>query len=170
MRRPRRWPTTCGFLAGEPIQARERVSGNGWRSGHGGGPRRRGLLSVSVFAVFALLAAGWTVAARERQHGAALQRERDEALRSKAEAERHFQTARQAADKLTDLATRELAQTPGMEKVNRQLLVQALKIHQEFLKEASTNLVIRHETARAHLPCGSHSRTAGPGSGREIRV
>jgi serine/threonine protein kinase len=81
-------------------------------------------------------------------------RERDHAQQQKQSAEANFQRALEAVDTMTRVGEVELSHVPHMEPVRRDLLQDALRFYQEFLREKGNNPVVRSEAARAYRRVG----------------
>jgi eukaryotic-like serine/threonine-protein kinase len=129
------------FLAGEPIRARPVTS---WERAAKWAKRRpalAALLLVSALSMLSLLAVSLFYNAQLRS-----------ALKV---AEANFQRARRATDKvLTVVAEEHLADKPHMEEKQKELLEEALAIHQEFLSEKSDDPARQEETALAYKRMG----------------
>ena len=81
--------------------------------------------------------------------------ERDHAEVQMQSAEANFKRALEAVDTmLTRVGEVELSHVPQMEPVRRDLLQDALRFYQEFLREKGDNPVVRSEAARAYRRVG----------------
>src|SRR5262249_7728846 len=152
------------FLAGEPVQAR---AAGAWERTVRWVRRRKAvaaLVAVSGAAALTLLSLGVWHQARLHGYNAELRAERDtadrprevaqtkeaEARRQKGEAEAHFRSALAAVKQMLVRVSEEderLAHEPRMELVRLNLLEDALRFYQGFLKDKGTDPVVRRETA-----------------------
>jgi serine/threonine-protein kinase len=136
------------FLNGEPIQARPVGL---WVHAVKAARRRpalTGLLGVSAAATVALLIGGAIYNARLE---AALQEARAERVR----AEESFQQARQAVDDyFTRVSESRLLQVPGMQPLRQELLEDALKYYQNFIRQRGDDPALAAELARAYYRVG----------------
>lgn len=143
-------------LAGEPILARPvSASERAWKWARRR-PAAAVLVCVSVFSVIALLA-GFVWHDR-RLYGAlkATEAQRQEARRENERAERNFEKACDAVDKLlAEVGQHRLAHLPHLELARRQLLKDALAFYQGFLAERGSDERVRHETAQAYWRMGN---------------
>jgi eukaryotic-like serine/threonine-protein kinase len=153
--RNRRYDTANGlamdlqrYLNDEPVQA---CPPSTWyRFGKSARKYKKMLATVAVFAVLLVAAtvisiglASWAL------------RERNRAEEQKGEAEANFQSALQAVDQmLTRVGETELLNVPQMEPVRRNLLQDALRFYQEFLRKRSDSPRVRSEAASAYLRLG----------------
>src|SRR5262249_49530035 len=76
-------------------------------------------------------------------------------------AAKNLQKAHDAVEMLTEAGASQLAQVPQMEPVRRTLLEKALQFHQGFLREKSTDPVLRREAARAYRGTAAIHETLG---------
>jgi serine/threonine protein kinase/Flp pilus assembly protein TadD len=136
------------FQDGEPIQARPTSA---WERGVKWARRRpavAALLAVSALAVFSLLVGAFWYNARVR------------AERDRAEA--NFDLALKAVEEmLTEVGTQKLADEPGMEQTRRTLLEKALHFYQEFVRQKSTDPLLRRKLAQAYKNKGDILRQLG---------
>ena len=72
----------------------------------------------------------------------------------KAQPRRNSRKARAVVDRMFTKVALDLAYSPRMEKVRRELLVDALELYQGFLKENGTNPTLRYEAALANIKVG----------------
>jgi serine/threonine protein kinase len=153
--RSRRYETANGFamdleryLNDEPVQA---CPPSTWyRFGKFARKYKKMLATVAVFA--ALLVAA-TVSSLGLASWAL--RERDNAEKNKQSAEANFQSALEAVDQmLTRVGETELLNVPQMEPVRRNLLQDALRFYQEFLRKRSDSPQVRSEAASAYVRLG----------------
>src|SRR5262249_27983830 len=154
------------FQVGESIQARPTPA---WERGVQWARRRpalAALLGVSGAAVVTVMVVVLLANARLKQ-----QRDATELARQDAEghsrdaqaqrqlADANFQKARDAVDQmLTRVGQEQLAQMPRMERLRRDLLQEALRFYQEFVRQKSTDPVVRNELARAYWRLGEAHR------------
>lgn len=89
-----------------------------------------------------------------QQRELAERRQRD-AERERERADRNFRTARDAVDRMLTRVAHELRGQPQTEQIRRELLEDALKFHQEFLKERSDDPAIRLEAGLSELRIGN---------------
>lgn len=96
-------------------------------------------------------------------------RERSHAEEQRQEAEANFQRALEAVDKmLTRVSEARLLHVPQMELVRRDLLQDALRFYQEFLRERGDSPAVRREAAKAYKRVGDIQVQLGhPGEGEE---
>jgi serine/threonine-protein kinase len=131
------------FLDGRPILARPNgMVERSWRWCK----RNRSVarLLALVIALLAIIAVGSTVAAVR------LKRSRDEARRQHDIAELNFRDARQAVDDaLTRVAESTLLHAPGLQPLRKQLLEDALKYYQGFLRRLGEQPGVQIELASA---------------------
>ncbi len=132
------------------------------------------LLLTGVLAIAAVVIARERDAAKEsarREHlMAQVARQRqDEAERDRRRAEADFRRARDAADRIFTRMGLGLGEAPGMERVRRSLLEDALEFYQGFLDDHGNDPTVRHEAARAAsrigaicLELGQHDRAEAP--------
>jgi eukaryotic-like serine/threonine-protein kinase len=111
---------------------------------------RRALTAAGAFG--ALLVAG-TITSTALASWAL--RERNHADEQKQSAEANFKRAHEAVDQmLTRVGAIQLSHVPQMELVRRDLLLDALRFYQEFLRERGDSPVVRAEAARAYRRVG----------------
>ncbi|MHC4573182.1 MAG: protein kinase domain-containing protein [Planctomycetota bacterium] len=84
-----------------------------------------------------------------------------QASRERNRSEKNFQKAREAVDKMTEVAQHQLANVPRMEQTRQDLLQQAQVFYQEFLEGNKGDLEVREETGRAYRRLGDICRTLG---------
>jgi tetratricopeptide (TPR) repeat protein len=147
----RRYPTAQAladdlrrFLAGEPIRARPSgilERGVKWAR------RRRAvaaLLGVSLFAGLALLGGGVWFTAR-------LRRERDHAREGWQRAETNFALAREAVDHYCTRVSEELLlNQPGLQELRKDLLQEALRYYQRFVRQQGDDRALEAELGLAY--------------------
>ncbi len=140
------------FLAGEAIHAR---ATSAWERGVKWARRRpalAALLGVSGLSVLTVLAVVLGSNVRLKQ-------ERDATEWARQQADLNFSLARDAVDQmLTRVGQESLAQMPHMERLRRDLLEQALRFYQEFVKQKSTDPTVRMELGRAYWRLGEIHR------------
>ncbi len=150
------------FLTHRPIQARrvgalERM----WKWSRRN-PAAAALVLFCVVGVIVLAVGGYVIAQREANLRGIAEQERKVAMDQKAEAERqrvladkHFEQAKSAVEEmLTRVGQQQLAYTPAMTKVRRDLLQRALHFYQQFLQDRGDSATLRQETARAFQRVG----------------
>jgi serine/threonine protein kinase len=148
------------YLAGQPILAR-RVS---WFERLLKWVKRRpavaALLGVSVAAVLCLIALGaWSYAEIED----ALEQteiQRDAATRQGQRAERNFDQARKAVQRLMRVAKDKLSHLPRMEQEHRAILLEAVKFYETLQKEENSPAV-RQNIAEAYALMGAAEERFG---------
>jgi tetratricopeptide (TPR) repeat protein len=143
------------LLTGEPILARPvSMSERAW-IGARRGPTTAALVCVTILSVFALLA-GFIWHERQLYRSLkATEAQREEARRESERAERNFERACDAVDKLlAEVGQHRLAHLPHLELARRQLLKDALAFYQEFLAERGSDQRVRRETAQAYRRMG----------------
>jgi tetratricopeptide (TPR) repeat protein len=164
------------WLAGEPIEARPMGSAEQlWRWCR----RNPAVAGLAAALAFALLAgvAGVTWKWRQAEANAAIARHHERtaeanaasALRNlqaaeaaRTEADANYQKANHAVEQmLTRVGAKHLAHVPGMTRVRRALLQDALHYYQGVLQQKSTDPAVRQETARAYAKVGQISRQLG---------
>jgi serine/threonine-protein kinase len=135
------------FLRDEPITARP--AGTLERLGRW--CRRNPKVAALLTALAVVLAVGstavtalWLLAEDRRE---AAEQSLTRAARQQQRAEAHLRKARAAVDKLTRVADEWLRPVPHMDKLRRQLLLEALRLDQQFLEEENSDPAVRHETA-----------------------
>jgi tetratricopeptide (TPR) repeat protein len=138
------------FLHGEPIEARpvghlERLCRWCLRN-----PKVAALLAALALVVLGGTTAMtrlWLLAEERRRiaEGNAVKTERQ-----KERAEAYLQNARDAVDKLAKVAAESLANVPHMEKLRRQVLQEAQRFNEGFLKEKSDDPEVRLEASWTH--------------------
>src|SRR5439155_16304178 len=80
---------------------------------------------------------------------------RAETDRARERAEKNFQQARDAVDQmLTRVGHQRLARQPGMQRVRRELLEQALAFYQRFCEDRATDSAVLAEKGRAYQRLG----------------
>ncbi|MHC4617621.1 MAG: protein kinase domain-containing protein [Planctomycetota bacterium] len=84
-----------------------------------------------------------------------------QASRERNRSEKNFQKAREAVDKMTEVAQHQLANVPRMEQTRQDLLQQAQVFYQEFLEGNKGDLEVREETGRAYRRLGDIHNTLG---------
>jgi eukaryotic-like serine/threonine-protein kinase len=146
------------FLAGKPTLARRPtlVDRMGkWTRRH------RSLVAVAACAIVLLSivsAVGMLLLAREQSltSAALAEAERNEqsAQKNFERAERHFQQARSAVDRLGLQMSDRIGDIPGAEAVRRDLLLDTLKYYRQFAADAGDDPKLRQETAMAHFRSG----------------
>jgi eukaryotic-like serine/threonine-protein kinase len=100
----------------------------------------------------AMVAAGLVVAvAVLGSSNLRIQQAQQRADEQKERAEANSRKAREVVDRMFTRVAQDLEHTPRMEKIRRALLEDALEFYQGFLKERSSDPVVRHETARASM-------------------
>src|SRR5262249_17785792 len=135
-------------LTGEPVEASPPSAG--YRLRKYAWKHRKALAAVGAFAALLVAATGSSIglaswALRERNH-AEVQKQAAEEQKQAAEA--NFKRALDAVDQmLTRVAEAQLAHVPQMEPVRRDLLQEALRFYQEFLRERGDSPVVRSEAA-----------------------
>jgi tetratricopeptide (TPR) repeat protein len=149
------------FQRDEPITARP--AGSLERLGRW--CRRNPRVAVLVMALAVVLAAGstavtalWLLAENRRETA---EQNLARAGRQQKRAEAHLQNARAAVDRLTRVADEWLRHVPHMDKLRRALLLEALKMDQQFLEEDSDDPEVRRETALTHARVGTIHDTLG---------
>lgn len=168
--RNRRYETAAGFAADvqrylndEPVQV---FPPSGWyRFRKYARKHKKVLATVGVFAALLVAAtiisiglASWAL------------HERDDAQEQKQMAEMNFMRALEAVDQmLTRVGETQLLNVPQMEPVRRELLQDALRFYQQFLREKGDSPVVRSEAASAYRRVGQiqvqlGQRNAGEGS------
>jgi tetratricopeptide (TPR) repeat protein len=153
--RARRYETAGGlardlkrYLTGEAVEACPPSAG--YRLRKYAWKHKKALAAVGAFAVLLLAATGVSIGLASW----AL-RERDRARERNQAAEANFQRALEAVDQmLTRVAEGPLTRVPQMEPVRRDLLRNALRFYQDFLRERGDGLVVRSEAARAYTRVG----------------
>jgi eukaryotic-like serine/threonine-protein kinase len=187
----RRYPSAAAlaedlrrFLAGTPVRARP---AGAWERTVRWARRRKAvaaLAGVSAAAVLSLLALGAWHQIRLGGYNAELRAERDaadrlreqaqakeaEARQQKDEAEAHFRNALAAVKQMLVRVSEEderLANEPRMELVRRNLLEDALRFYQGFLKERPGDPEVRWETASTYLRLGDLRKRLGQQTGAE---
>jgi tetratricopeptide (TPR) repeat protein len=159
------------FLAGEPILARPvSTSERAWKWSRRR-PTTAALVIVTIVSVLALLAGFiW----HDRQLYVSLkatEAQREEARRESERAERNFEKACDAVDKLlAEVGQNRLAHLPHLELARRQLLKDALAFYQGFLAERGSDERVRHETAQAYRRMGSIYLMLGQFEGGEAML
>jgi tetratricopeptide (TPR) repeat protein len=137
-----------------------------------------GLIGISAAAALSLIALGTWHEIRLQGYNAELQTERDvadrlrgqaqaketEARQQKDEAEAHFRSALAAVKQMLVRVSEQddrLAHEPRMELVRRNLLEDALRFYQGFLKERPGDPEVRWETASTYLRVGDICKRLG---------
>jgi serine/threonine protein kinase len=135
-------------LADEPVEACP--PSRGYRLRKYARKHKRALATAGVFAALLVAAAGTSIALASW----AL-RERDRAEAREREAETNLKGALRAADQmLTHVADVKLVNVPQMEPVRRELLRDALRFYQAFLRDKGDSPVIRSEAGMAYRRVG----------------
>jgi serine/threonine protein kinase len=136
------------YLNDEPVQA---CPPSTWyRFGKFARKYKKMLATVAVFAALLVAATVSSIALASW----AL-RERNNAEKHQQSAEANFQSALEAVDQmLTRVGETELLNVPQMEPVRRNLLQDALRFYQEFLRKRSDSPRVRSEAASAYLRLG----------------
>jgi tetratricopeptide (TPR) repeat protein/predicted Ser/Thr protein kinase len=136
------------FLDGEPIRARPvGPAGRLWRWGRRN-PKVAGLLAilaVVVAAATATVTALWLLAEERRR---AAEDNLALAERRHQEAQAHYRKAREAVGQLSRLGEEYLSHVAHQEKLQLEVLAEALRQNLEFLQEHSDDPALRQETAR----------------------
>jgi serine/threonine protein kinase len=157
------------FLAGEPIQARPVGL---WERGLKWARRRpavAALLAVASVVLLGLMIGGFWYNARlqaeverEQERTQEAERQRAETQEQRRLADANFRLACEAVDGMvTRVAEGPLARMPQMEQERRRVLEHALQFYQQFLKQRSTDPVVRQQTARASWRLGDIRRLLG---------
>jgi serine/threonine protein kinase len=153
--RTRRYETADGLardiarhLHDEPVEASPPSAGYRLRK-----YARRHKTALATAAAFAVLLVAATATSIVLASWAL--RERDRAEQQKRAAETNFKRSLDAVDKmLTRVGETELLYVPQMEPVRRDLLQDALRFYQEFLRERGDSRVVRAEAAGAYTRVG----------------
>ena len=153
--RNRRYETANGlaldiqrYLADEPVQACPPSAG--YRLRKYARKYKKVLATVGAFA--ALLVAATAISIGLASWALA---ERNHAEEQKQAAEANFKRALEAVDQmLTRVGEAQLLHVPQMEPVRRDLLQDALRFYQEFLRERGDNPLVRSEAAKAYRRVG----------------
>ena len=77
------------------------------------------------------------------------------ATRAERQAKNDYQRARDAVDRIFTRVAEDLVKVPGMEKIRRALLEDALEFYESFLAAHGDDPTVRHETARTGYRVGS---------------
>ena len=77
------------------------------------------------------------------------------ATQAERRAKNDYQRARDAVDRIFTRVAEDLVEVPGMEKIRRALLVDALEFYESFLAAHGDDPTVRHETARTGYRVGS---------------
>jgi tetratricopeptide (TPR) repeat protein len=143
------------YLTGEPIRARpvsRRERAVKWARRH---PTATALLFVVAASLVALIA-GNAQLRRERDRAEA---NLDLANRERDRAETNLELAMRAVDgMLSEVGEVQLATEPRMEEKRRALLIKALGLHREFMKERGNDSRVRFSTAEAYRRLGDVRR------------
>jgi eukaryotic-like serine/threonine-protein kinase len=171
--RNRRYETANGlaadierYLADEPVYACPPSASYRFRKF---ARRNRAVLTTATAVLVTIvlgLAASTYLIAQERdvaneaaqRESTAAERERaaaQDAQRERLRAEANLLKAKEAVDRLFTEVAERLTGEPQMEQIRRRLLEDALEFYQEFLKQKSTDPMMRCEAARAYLRVGS---------------
>jgi len=153
--RNRRYETANGFaqdlqryLADEPVEACPPSAG--YRLRKYARKYKKALATVGVFAALLVAATVTSIGLASW----ALQ-ERNRAEEQKQAAEANFKKALEAVDQmLTRVGETQLLHVPQMEPVRRDLLQDALRFYQEFLRERGDSPLVRSEAASAYSRVG----------------
>jgi serine/threonine-protein kinase len=136
------------YLAGKPIQARPTPL---WEQG-AKWARRRPALAVSLGLVAAAVLAGVVGVVL---FNVRLQHERSAAEESRQDAEANFRMARDAVDQmLTRVGFERLADMPHLEAVRRDLLEDACRFYEGFVRNKSSSPSVRQEMGQAYRRLG----------------
>jgi serine/threonine protein kinase len=150
------------FLADQPIQARRPTPVQRLRKW---ARRHQAAVTVAVVSGFVclLLAVGLLLASNLRiaNEKAQTRTEKERADDEKQRAEANLRTVKEAVDRLMTRVADELADKPQMEEIRQKLLEDALEFYQGFLRQKSTDPVMRHETAHAYMRVAGISQLLG---------
>lgn len=149
------------FLAGEPICAR-RVSG--WERLVKWARRRPAvatLVAASTVSFVSLLALGFWSYAEIGQALKDTRKERDNATRQTERAERNFDQARQAVQRLIRTAKDKLGHVPRMETEQRAILQEAVAYYESLPKEEADNPAVRKDMGEAYMLMGNAEERFG---------
>ncbi|MBN1443216.1 MAG: serine/threonine protein kinase, partial [Planctomycetes bacterium] len=142
------------FLAGEPIQARASSvleRGIKWARRR---PTSAALIVVILLAVVIVLSGSlW--------YNSRLQAQVESTDEAKQDAEESFRKARDAVDRLAEIAQERLSGVPLLENVRKVLLEEVLEFHEKFLEERGEDPAVRLDAARAYLQAGDIYRWLG---------
>src|SRR5262249_30228850 len=108
-----------------------------------------GVLIVAAVAIARERDAARESARREHEMARVARQRQAEAERDRRRAEADFRRARAAADRLFTRMGRWLGEVPGMERIQRSLLEDALEFYQGFLEDHGDDPGVRHEAALA---------------------
>jgi tetratricopeptide (TPR) repeat protein len=145
------------YLNDHPVLARPPSAGYRFRKF-----ARRNRAALATAAVV-LTAAGAGVGAVWEQRQEAI-RERDNATEQKARAEANLRRARRVVDSyFTAVSDNVLLQQPALEPLRRQLLLDAVKFHREFVAEHQDDPAYRAELVAACFRIAILSYEIGPG-------
>jgi serine/threonine protein kinase/predicted Zn-dependent protease len=127
--------------------------------------RHRPLVASISVATFLFLGLAIVVLASSNLR---IQEERERADGERERAEASSRKAREIVDRMFTRVAQDLEHTPRTEKIRRALLVDALEFYQGFLKERSSDPVVRHETARAYMRVAEIQGMLGAPSAQEL--
>ena len=87
---------------------------------------------------------------------------KEAATEQRDKARANFQLARDAVERLlTRVSEDRLLNTPQMEKLRREIMLDALQFHERFLHVDSSDPAVRHEAAEAYWHRARHHRLLG---------
>jgi len=166
--RNRRYETANGFAADvqrylndEPVQACPPSAGYRLRKFM----RRNRLAMVSTAVVTVALAFGTILSAWQAVRATRAQIRADMNFRiaesQRERAERHFRSARDAMNYMTEVGQEGLILIPNTEKFRRELLEKSLEVYQTFTEEESDDPAVRQEVGRAYMRVGWIHRNMG---------
>ena len=120
--------------------------------------RHRSLVALATCAVLlvsVVSAVGMVLLAREQSRTSAALKEVERSAASAQQnferAEKHLRQARAAVDQFGVLVSDRLAEVPGAEPVQRDVLIDSLRYYQQFAVDAANDASLRQETALAHF-------------------